>query len=401
MAESTAPPSPHLKRVERLNVLWRVAGPAPTGGSLPHRLLFTMRRMMAAALRPQETFNAAVVEYINATAIERQRLDDLVAECRAAVDETVRHREALAARERRIEAGMSAMRATQEELRISIGVLQQATQTLKHELARVRQPSNGTTSAPAGAVASTAPQGPLDSLALARGRPAPSALGDKYVGFEDQFRGTSADIHDRLSEYVPIFAGASDVVDLGCGRGEFLVLLQEHGISARGVDTNEAMVQICRDKGLRAEAADAVTFLRAQPDQSLGGLFAAQVVEHLEPSYLAALLDAAFDALRPGAPIVLETINAACWFAFFESYIRDVTHVRPLHPDTLEYLLLASGFQRLEIRYRSPYPQHEKLQSITPHAALADWAETLNANVEKINDLLFTSLDYAAIGYRP
>jgi SAM-dependent methyltransferase len=346
--------------------------------------------MIAAALRPQETFNAAVVEYINATAIERQRLDDLVADCRAAVDETVRHREALAARERRIEAGMSAMRATQEELRISIGVLQQATQTLKHELARVRQPTTGTTSAPAGAVASTAPHGP-----------APDALGDKYVGFEDRFRGTSADIHDRLSEYVPIFAGASNVVDLGCGRGEFLVLLQEHGISARGVDTNEAMVQICRDKGLQAEAADAVTFLRAQPDQSLGGLFAAQVVEHLDPSYLAALLDAAFDALRPGAPIVLETINAACWFAFFESYIRDITHVRPLHPDTLEYLLLASGFQRLEIRYRSPYPQHEKLQPITAHAALADWAETLNANVEKINELLFTSLDYAAIGYRP
>ena len=112
------------------------------------------------------------------------------------------------------------------------------------------------------------------------------------------------------------------------------------------------MVQICRDKGLRADAADAVTFLRAQPDRSLGGLFAAQVVEHLEPSYLAALLDAAFDTLRPGAPIVLETINPACWFAFFESYIRDITHVRPLHPDTLEYLLLATGFQRLDIRYR-------------------------------------------------
>ena len=94
-----------------------------------------------------------------------------------------------------------------------------------------------------------------------------------------------------------------------------------------------------------------------QPDQSLGGLFAAQVVEHLEPRYLTQLLDLAFDKLRPGAPIVLETINPACWFAFFESYIRDITHVRPLHPDTLKYLLVASGFQTVDIRYRAPYPE--------------------------------------------
>ena len=136
--------------------------------------------MIAAALRPQETFNAAVVEYINATAIERQRLDDLVAECRAAVDETVRHREALAARERRIEAGMSAMRATHDELRLSVGVLQQATQTLKHELARVRHASGAT------APASTRRAPP----AAASSGPAQDALGDKYVGFEEQFRGT-------------------------------------------------------------------------------------------------------------------------------------------------------------------------------------------------------------------
>ena len=102
----------------------------------------------------------------------------------------------------------------------------------------------------------------------------------------------------------------------------------------------------------------------ALPPGSLGGLFAAQVVEHLEPAYLTRLLEAAFDALRPGAPIVLETINPACWFAFFESYIRDITHVRPLHPDTLKFLLIASGFQQIDIRYRAPYPEHEKLQPL-------------------------------------
>ncbi len=142
------------------------------------------------------------------------------------------------------------------------------------------------------------------------------------------------------------------------------------------------MVQVCRDKGLQADAGDALSRSCALgPASRSGGLFAAQVVEHLEPPYLAALLDAAFDTLRPGAPIVLETINPACWFAFFESYIRDITHVRPLHPDTLKYLLVATGFQRVEIRYRVPYPEQEKLQPIPPNAALADSVETLNENV--------------------
>jgi len=120
----------------------------------------------------------------------------------------------------------------------------------------------------------------------------------------------------------------------------------------------------------------------------------------LPPSSPPPLLDAAFDKLRPGAPIVLETINPACWFAFFESYVRDITHVRPLHPDTLKFLLVASGFERVEIRYRAPYPEHDKLQPLPVVEPLRDVIETVNANADKLNRLLFTHLDYAAIGYR-
>jgi len=191
------------------------------------------------------------------------------------------------------------------------------------------------------------------------------------------------------------------VLDLGCGRGEFLALLRDQGVPSRGIDVNSAMVEVCRQQGLDVTEADGLSYLRAQPDGSLGGLFAAQVIEHLEPRYLTALLDAAFDKLRPGAPVVLETINPACWFAFFESYIRDITHVRAIHPETLKYLLVASGFQRLEIRYRSPYPEHDKLQPIGAQPSLGDAVDTLNANVERLNRLLFTWLDYAAVGWRP
>ena len=222
------------------------------------------------------------------------------------------------------------------------------------------------------------------------------------MGFEDRFRGSEEDIGSRLAEYLPFFAGASDVLDIGCGRGEFLNLLREQGVGARGLDLNHEMVEVCRAQGLDAVEGDALGYLRSLPDGSLGGLFAAQVAEHLEPDYLLELLEEAFTKLRPGSAIVLETINPACWFAFFESYIRDITHVRPLHPDTLKYLLTASGFQRVDIRYRAPYPEHHKLQHmVSPEAVLTDVVETLNANVDKINSLLFTCLDYAAIGRVP
>ena len=178
----------------------------------------------------------------------------------------------------------------------------------------------------------------------------------KYVGFEDQFRGSQHDIAERVAAYVPLFEGASDVLDVGCGRGEFLELLRANGVSARGIDLNEEMAAVCRTRGLDATAGDALSYLLAQPDGSLGGLFAAQVVEHLEPDYLMRFLEAAYHKLRPGSKIVLETINAACWYAFFSSYIRDVTHVRPLHPDTLRYLVSASGFQKVTVRLQRAIP---------------------------------------------
>jgi O-antigen chain-terminating methyltransferase len=161
------------------------------------------------------------------------------------------------------------------------------------------------------------------------------------------------------------------------------------------------MAAVTRSRGLDATAGDAVTYLLSLPDESLGGLFAAQVVEHLEPDYLVRFLDVAYHKLRPGSKIVLETINPACWYAFFSSYIRDITHVRPLHPDTLQYLVAASGFQKAAVRYTSPFPDQMKLQTVPAPLDRPESVEVVfNENVQKLNDLLFTHLDYAAIGER-
>jgi O-antigen chain-terminating methyltransferase len=247
---------------------------------------------------------------------------------------------------------------------------------------------------------------------LAAGTSTVAASDDyKYVAFEDHFRGSDAAIADRLRHYAAIFAGASDVLDLGCGRGEFLAALKAAGVTARGVDANAEMVATSRDRGLDAVQADALVYLAGLDDESLGGIIATQVIEHLEPAYVIRLLETAASKLRPGAPIVLETINAACWLAFFSSYIRDLTHVRPFHPDTLQYLVRASGFERVTIRYSAPVPDHMKmalanvpadvLSGVDPVSrAVQTIVHTLNANATILNNLMFTHLDCAAIGYR-
>ena len=170
------------------------------------------------------------------------------------------------------------------------------------------------------------------------------------------------------------------------------------------VDINHEMVEQCRARGLAADEGDLLENLSGQPDGAVGGLFAAQVVEHLEPAYLLELLDTAFHKLRPGARLVLETINVASWSAFFQSYVRDITHIRPLHPDTLSYLVTISGFQRVEVIYRSPCAEQSRLEPVpvsNTDGPLNDVAPTLNRNVEKLNALLFADQDYAVVGERP
>jgi O-antigen chain-terminating methyltransferase len=299
-------------------------------------------------------------------------------------------------REARLEERVARVEAGLDDLRGGLAVAQHASAAVKRALeSRVTSPPSAgeTTIAPPPAAA------PASGDAFA-----PSLDAYKYVAFEDRFRGPRDEIRTRLASYLPFFQGASDVLDVGCGRGEFLELLAGADISGRGIDLNPAMVDACLERGLTAAHADAVGHLTALPDGSLGGLFAAQVVEHLRPAYLLTFLDLAFHKLRPGAPIVLETLNPACWVAFFESYIRDITHAWPLHPETLKFLVLASGFGRAEIEYRSPVAVADRLAAVAVPAdaepVLADLAETMNANAEKLNARLFTHLDYAVIGTR-
>ena len=309
-------------------------------------------------------------------------------------DELQKRWESMVARERRYVARV-------DELRATSAATHRVTQALNRQLTTLQAARE--TSPVGGRTTSSTP--PTTIAEASRADPIGSKLDSyKYVAFEDLFRGSYYDIRARVATYLPYFEGAADVLDAGCGRGEFLELLRDHGISARGVDINHEMVEQCRERGLTVDEGDVLSRLVALEDESLGGLFAAQVVEHLEPAYLLALLDTAFHKLRPGSKLVLETINVASWSAFFQSYVRDITHVRPLHPDTLKYLVTASGFQKVDVTYRSPCAEQTKLEPLpasTIEGPIQDLAPSLNRNVEKLNRLLFADQDYAVVGERP
>jgi SAM-dependent methyltransferase len=180
-------------------------------------------------------------------------------------------------------------------------------------------------------------------------QPAAAAVPD-YFAFEGRMRGPTEVVRERQRPYVDDFRGFAPVLDLGCGRGELLQLLREAGIEARGVDADADMVAYARGEGLEVEQADAVAHLGSLEDGSLGGVFAAQVLEHLPPPVLMRLVELAHAKLRPGGLLVAETINPLSPLAL-RNYFSDLTHAQPLVPETLALLVRQAGFGLVETRF--------------------------------------------------
>jgi SAM-dependent methyltransferase len=397
-----APAAPDPGRLADLNDRWNVlpSGVPRFDRSLRGRLRGFIWQLVGAPLQAQAAFNSTIVEHLNQQAAWQQRSVEALTQLRDALQAEL---QALARFDSLLVQYLQTITAfidTKDrallsgDVRERIGLAEQRILALKREVERGLERASGAADAASAAGGSSAPAAAFTS----------AADSVTYVGFEDRFRGTPVEIGRRVEDYLPILGAAQDVVDVGCGRGELLLLLRDRGIRARGVDANPAMVETCRGAGLDVTLGDALPFLERQADASLGGLSAIQVVEHFEPAYLARFLQTAYHKLRPGAPLVLETINAACWMAFFETYLRDLTHQRPLHPDTLRFLVEASGFTGVDVRFRQPVPPADRLERVDAAAGaeppLQAVVAALNAHADKLNSRLFSSMDYAVVARR-
>jgi O-antigen chain-terminating methyltransferase len=201
--------------------------------------------------------------------------------------------------------------------------------------------------------------------------------------FAQKFRGPEADIKERQKLYLPYFSGCQALLDIGCGRGEFLELMREHGVEARGIDLSQENVALCRSKGLHAEVADLFHYLADLPAASLDGIFCAQVVEHLSPERLPEMIGLASAALARGGILAIETPNPECLAIFSVHFYLDPTHTRPIPHPLLAFYMQEYGLGKIEVRKLSP-----AVESLPGLATLpADFREAF-----------FGGLDYAIIG---
>jgi O-antigen chain-terminating methyltransferase len=222
-----------------------------------------------------------------------------------------------------------------------------------------------------------------------------------YFGFEERFRGSEEEIKERQRVYVEFFKEANQVLDIGCGRGEFLELLREASIKARGVDLDLDMVLYCQEKGLDVLREDAYTYLESLPNDSLGGLIAAQLVEHFAPTRISDLVTLCQRKLQPGGVLIFETPNPACLAVFARSFYMDFSHIRPIHPEAMKFLFESAGFQDLQVKFTAPVEACMRIPPLSGIAADPQMTEEFNRGIERVNELLYGFQDYAVIGRKP
>ena len=209
------------------------------------------------------------------------------------------------------------------------------------------------------------------------------SLSFDYARFAEKFRGPEEYVKAGQEIYLPYFAGRSNVLDIGCGRGEFLEAMRSAGVGAKGIDLSEESVALCRSKGLEAETADLFTYLGNLPESSLDGIFCSQVVEHLPPERLPEMIRLCASRLERGGVIAIETPNPECLAIFATHFYLDPTHTRPVPSALLAFYLEEFGVGRIEVRKLAPAV--ESMPSLTELPA-------------EFRDSFFGALDYAILG---
>lgn len=186
---------------------------------------------------------------------------------------------------------------------------------------------------------------------------------DFYLAFENRHRGSEDLIKTRLRVYLPFVLPLKAIysegqgIDLGCGRGEWIELLEQEGFKTKGIDLNDRMVEKCVAKGLNVTKMDAISFLKSLPDESQLIITGFHIAEHIPFSDLQILFDEAMRVLKPAGLLILETPNSENIVVGISNFYLDPTHIRPIPSLLLEFLSEYSGFTRTKILrlQESPY----------------------------------------------
>ena len=242
------------------------------------------------------------------------------------------------------------------------------------ELKTIRQRTAVTGAAVSGASVADTPRGEAAAT---------PPLGFDYGRFAERFRGTEEYVKAGQQIYLPHFRTCRSVLDIGCGRGEFLEMMQAAGIPAKGIDLSPESVATCRHKTLDAEVADLFVYLENLPEASLDGIFCSQVVEHLPPERLPEMIRLCASRLQRNGALAIETPNPECLAIFATHFYLDPTHQRPVPHPLMAFYLEEFGVGNIEVRKLSP---------------AVESMPSLKSLPEDFREAFFGGLDYAILG---
>lgn len=253
-------------------------------------------------------------------------------------------------------------------------------------------------------------EGRLSRSVAPDGEPAPpvewtaDALDEQgYLDFEERFRGSRDEIRSRQLDAVEFVRGLrpgnGPLLDIACGRGEWLDILGAEGIEAYGVDSNTAMIADAAAAGLDVRHEDALVHLAKLEESSLQGISAFHFVEHIPLGVLVQMLDDALLALRPDGILLFETPNPTNLMVGSASFYLDPTHVRPIHPEFLRFLVESRGFADVKIHYVHPAVPAETMINSGPPEGYSD--ARLNRVVSAVEAFVYGPQDYVLTARRP
>jgi 2-polyprenyl-3-methyl-5-hydroxy-6-metoxy-1,4-benzoquinol methylase len=299
--------------------------------------------------------------------------------------------EALEEAERQLNRRVSGLEDLRNRLEHALAENAALRQRLEQALARVAP-----TPPPA---AAGVPAAPADVAPALSAEQAHTQLLNDYLYFPylNEDRSIEDVIRERVRHYLPFFSATTPpqppgyLVDIGCGRGEFMDICRDANLPCKGIDINEDMVRHCGDKGHDVTQAGAVAYLQAQADASLRGIISCHVIEHMPAVEMLAFLRLCVRKLAPGGRLVLETPNPKSIFGLSMFY-RDFTHEKPIHPQTMKFLLQELGMQRVDVEELHKAPEHLE-------TAIAGNA-VISANFRKLDAMVFGYLDYAVMAIR-
>jgi O-antigen chain-terminating methyltransferase len=217
-----------------------------------------------------------------------------------------------------------------------------------------------------------------------------NSLDSLYVALEDRFRGSEQQIRDRLKVYIDpirdadVVTDESPLLDVGSGRGEWLKVLRDESLPARGVELNPLLVMQSRSAGLSVDEGDAIEFLKQCRDQSLGAVTGLHIVEHLELNAVIRLIDESLRSLKPGGLLIFETPNPENVLVGSCNFYFDPTHRNPIPPPVLQFFLESRGFSDVRILRLNPSDD----QPLEGDSEL----------IQRFNRLFYGPMDYAVIG---